>query len=142
VGIVLGVDQYWNMFAPYPTTEDGWYVIKGKLNDGSTYDIWNNQPVNYNKPDSIVKTYVDSYWQSYLMNIWDQDLADYRPYFADYLCRKWNTTHPIEKEVTEFKIYFMLNIVPPPGFHAEKTSRELLWTQSCDVDDDRQISAR
>jgi len=32
---LLRVDQRWDMFAPYPSKEDGWFVIPASLSDGS-----------------------------------------------------------------------------------------------------------
>src|SRR3546814_20825121 len=35
---VLRIDQLWNMFAPYPLKEDGWWVFPARLADGSEID--------------------------------------------------------------------------------------------------------
>jgi hypothetical protein len=39
LGPFLGLDQYWGMFAPSPSDEDGWYVIPGELRDGQKVDL-------------------------------------------------------------------------------------------------------
>ncbi len=39
LGPFLGLDQYWGMFAPSPSNEDGWYVIPGELRDGEKVDL-------------------------------------------------------------------------------------------------------
>jgi hypothetical protein len=39
LGPFLGLDQYWGMFAPSPSKEDGWYVIPGELRDGQKVDL-------------------------------------------------------------------------------------------------------
>lgn len=41
VGHLLRLDQKWNMFAPFPMTDDGWYAMPGQLADGRWVDLWN-----------------------------------------------------------------------------------------------------
>ena len=36
---MLRLDQFWNMFAPYPLKYDGWHVMRGKLRDGTVVDL-------------------------------------------------------------------------------------------------------
>jgi hypothetical protein len=38
--VILRLDQYWSMFAPYPLKDDGWYVMPGKTVDGREADVW------------------------------------------------------------------------------------------------------
>ena len=43
LGQTLRLEQYWNMFAPYPLRDDGWYVIDGTLSDGQKFDVFNSK---------------------------------------------------------------------------------------------------
>ncbi len=40
--LILRLDQKWSMFAPYPLMDDGWYVIPGKLKNGTEIDLFQN----------------------------------------------------------------------------------------------------
>ena len=39
LGPFLGLDQSWGMFAPSPSSEDGWFVMPGNLRDGQRVDL-------------------------------------------------------------------------------------------------------
>ena len=46
----FGLDQRWEMFSR-PFTKSGWFVIPGKLADGSDVELFRNQPaVDWQKP--------------------------------------------------------------------------------------------
>jgi hypothetical protein len=97
LGTFLGLDQYWGMFAPSPSNEDGWYVIPGELRDGRKVDLmpiirddYGMHPISYEKPQDIPATYKNEHWRKYLENIYNQDHADQRLYFGQYICRQWN----------------------------------------------------
>lgn len=60
VGYILRLDQSWNMFAPYPTKEDGWFVVVGRLNYGGLVDLFGNEngkDVSWEKPALVSSTY-------------------------------------------------------------------------------------
>lgn len=133
LAITLGLDQEWNMFAPYPLTFDGWYVIAGHLRDGSIVNVLHpDQAVSFAQPQSIADQYKNERWRKYLMNLSLSENADYRLYYARYFCRSWNTGRSSRdpKALIDFDIVFMgrQNSIsrPPTGF-----SRDLLWHHEC-----------
>lgn len=112
-GYMLGFDQYWNMFSP-PLLDDGWYVIPGKLRDGSEVDVYRDgAPVDWSKPRYVYKSYKNTRWRKYLMNIWSANHTDHRLYYGRFLCRQWNAAHPFEKQLEEFQIYFNEEMTKP-----------------------------
>jgi hypothetical protein len=120
VGIFLGLDQYWAMFAPSPPREDGWFVIPGKLSDGQqvdlmsiTHDDYGMHRVSYQKPQDVRATYENEHWRKYLQNLYAEDHADQRLNFADYLCEQWNTKHTGAKSVESFRIIYMRETTLP-----------------------------
>lgn len=121
--LFLHIDQYWNMFAPYPSIDDGWYIIPAKLKNGKVIDFFTNRPTTWKKPPLISSMYKDERWAKYMMNLWWRRNSVYRPYFASYLCNKWNKTHPIEEQAQNMSIYFMLKQVPPPFSPAATSAR-------------------
>jgi hypothetical protein len=126
------VDQQWNMFAPYPLKDDGWYVIPGKLRDGTEVDLYNGrEPVSWQKPLLLSATYKDDRWRSYMMNLFLlEDSEVYLSSFAKYLCQAWNRSHSYEKQVLSLDIVVMtrINEVKSPNNAFEKV---VLWHHSC-----------
>lgn len=132
IGNLLAVDQTWDMFAPTPLREDGWYIIPGNLRDGTVVDLYTDgKPVNWKKPESLSAAYPNDHWRSYMMNL-ELDEFGQKPmlYFARYLCRKWNENHSYAKQMISFDVIFMLKInsLENPQPHEKKT---VLWHQEC-----------
>jgi hypothetical protein len=133
IGLTLGLDQRWDMFAPNPLTYDGWYVIEGHLRDGRVVNVSHpERPFTFDQPASIADQYKNERWRKYLMNLSLSENADYRLYYGRYLCRSWNDGRPVvdPAALITFDIYFMAhqNSIkhPPNGF-----SRDLLWHHEC-----------
>lgn len=132
IGNILDIEQYWDMFAPYPVKIDGWYVIPGKLRDGTKVDLFTNGgPVTWDKPPLLSAIYSNDRWRSYMMNlVYEDDTEMFLYYYARYLCRQWNETHLFDKQLLNLKIFFMLKInsyEDPP----EEYEKTLLWEQQC-----------
>ena len=120
------------MFSPAPYKEDGWYVIPGVLQDGEIVDLFTDgKPVSWEKPPLLSATYKNDRWRSYMMNMWFEDESrGSLLYYARYLCRQWNKSHPYEKHVKSFEIIFMLKVN-----EINKTSlapqKIVLWKHRC-----------
>jgi len=133
IGLVLAIDQRWDMFSPNPLTYDGWYVIEGELRDGTHVNVLHPEsPVSYEKPASIADQYKDERWRKYLMNLSLGDYRAYRLYYGRYLCRSWNIGRwPKDSGALErFDIYFMgrQNSISDPN---RPYSKDLLWHHEC-----------
>lgn len=121
IGRVLHIDQEWNMFAPYPLKDDGWYIVPGTLSDGTNVDLFRDgKPVSWNKPAWIAIEYKNSRWIKYFFNLYQPGFVKYRRYYAEYLCRAWNTSHiDPKRKLINLQIIYMLEKTPLPG---ERTS--------------------
>ncbi len=130
---ITRLDQQFNMFAPTPLIEDGWYVMPGKLRNGGTIDVFSgHSPVSYEKPQWIAYTYKDQRWQKYMMNLWSSDLADFRQGYGRYICRTWNADHRnTNEELLSFDIIFMLERTPPPGDRTPVAHQVPIWHHEC-----------
>ncbi|HET6347414.1 MAG TPA: HTTM domain-containing protein, partial [Myxococcota bacterium] len=75
---MLRIDQDWGMFAPYPSKEDGWYVLQGKLDDGTVVDVYRHleEAPSWEKPEVVSDMYSNQRWSKYMMNIWLARNAD------------------------------------------------------------------
>ena len=129
--LILGLDQKWSMFSPYPSTNDGWYVIPGKLKDGTEIDVFKEgESVNWEKPTLVSITYQNQRWPKYLSNLHNKKHEQRRLYYGRYLCRNWNTKHQGNKRLDNFEIYFMLEKTLP-NYQTSKVKKILLWKHSC-----------
>ena len=127
----LRLDQEWNMFAPKPSTDDGWYVIVGKLRNGQgTNVLLRNSEISYEKPKRIIDLYGTQREAKYMLTLWEARNADYRLYYGKYLCRSWNIGYKGGDTLETFEIIFMredtlLN-------NREANPKEiLLWSHDC-----------
>ncbi len=131
LGSVTQLYQQWAMFAPYPSTNAGWYVIEGVKADSTRIDLWNGGPSTDARPADVAATYRDSQWRKYLINLWYAKYHRHRVHFARYLCRTWNEQHGSQDQVRVVNITFMLEVTPPPGQPRAPVKKDSLWRQAC-----------
>ena len=130
-GRTVRLDQSFDMFAPTPWLEDGWYAIPGKLANGDIIDLFNHGgDVRYTKPEFVAYTYDTQRDQKYMMNISDIKYAPYREGYAKYLCRQWNGVHDMKHQVVTFSIMYMMERTMPPG-QSVPIEPLTLWEHSC-----------
>ena len=128
IGEVTRVDQYWNLFAPYPSLEHGWYVVDAHLRDGDEIDLLTGKPVTWEKPPLVSATYTNERWRKYLMNLSTGQYASHRPYYAQYLHNVWNDSHPAAKKLATMEIYFVSETALP-HYRVSPRQHLRLWTQ-------------
>ena len=104
--LTLRIDQHFAMFAPTPVSEDGWYVVPGRLVNGRSVDVYRDgAPLSWERPKLISDHYINRRWRIYLWGITRTDRAAYRKYYAAYLCRQWDILH--EELLEGFDIILM-----------------------------------
>ena len=129
---ILQLDQDWSMFSPYPLRDGGWFVIPGKLKDGTEVDLFNEgKPVTWDKPSLVSTTFKNSRWRQYMMNLWIVTYQHHRLYYGQYLCRDWNSKHSGDKQLDQFEIYFMLERTPPPDQKGDPPVKTAIWKHWC-----------
>jgi uncharacterized membrane protein YphA (DoxX/SURF4 family)/predicted DCC family thiol-disulfide oxidoreductase YuxK len=131
---MLRIDQLWNMFAPFPLKEDGWFVIPAKLADGSEIDLLHPDrgAPDYSKPRHYSQEHENIRWHTYRGHMWEAGYATQRLYYGKYLCREWNKDkldNPTRRLMT-FKLIYMLERTPPPGM-ATQVEQVVLWRHEC-----------
>lgn len=129
---VSRVDQVWNMFAPYPLKDDGWYVVPGTLEDGTPVDIFRGVEgvVSWEPPKRIAAIYSNDRWRSYFMSLADEDKSSYRLYYAQYICREWNRGAAEGKRLATFEVDFMSRVILP-DYKAQPVEKLVLWEHDC-----------
>ncbi|KAF2069398.1 hypothetical protein CYY_009282 [Polysphondylium violaceum] len=108
------VEQYWSMFSPYPSKDNGWLVYPGILKNGTEVDIVTKLPVTFNKPEVISDTFPTQRWRKYLMNLEGSNLKEKRLHYGRYLCREWNWfgRNPGDAQLKSFKMIYMMQMTP------------------------------
>ncbi|WP_084711604.1 HTTM domain-containing protein [Nevskia ramosa] len=126
------LDQYWDMFAPFPSREDGWFVIPATLRDGTELDLLHpeRKGISYDKPEYITHEWQNIRWHKYMERVWSAAFADNRLYYGRWLCRDWNTTHVGQQQLDTFKIIYMLEKSVPPG-ETPTVEQIVLWRHGC-----------
>jgi len=104
----LGVSQRWDMFAPNPLPNDGWYVIPATRVDGMEIDLFQHgKVVSWDKPEMSSRLYDGERWRKYLQNISNGGLPETANYYAKYLCRSWNQSHTGSDKILDIKVIFV-----------------------------------
>jgi hypothetical protein len=114
---VARLDQKWEMFAPYPLKDDGWFVVDGHLHDGRETDLFRGGPVRWDKPEAIAQSYHGQRWSKYMRNLYLPKYKSMRLYYDKYLCRTWNAgkKRSDPDSLESIDLYFMKELTPPPG---------------------------
>jgi hypothetical protein len=125
------------MFAPYPLKDDGWFVIAGRLHDGSETELFRGGPVSFDKPEGIAQSYHGQRWSKYMRNLWLEKYKSMRLYYGRYLCRRHNEGKKrSDPDALEgFEMFYMEERTPPPGKPDPVPKEHSLWKHHCYTDD-------
>jgi len=104
----LRLDQRWNMFAPGPMLNDGWYIVEGLTVGGDRIDLWRaGRPVIADKPPLPSAEFTSQRWQKYMMNLRSQRQEGHRLLYLHYMCQQWNQQHEGDDQVVELQLVYM-----------------------------------
>lgn len=130
--LMTRLEQKWDMFAPTPLLDDGWYVMRGMLSDGTIVDALNG-PVgepSLQKPADVAGMYPSQLWRKYMVNLAGQGYAPLRPWFARWACQQWNLAAPADGALRELQIIYVIERTMPPG-EAPAMRSDTLWQGAC-----------
>ena len=117
----LRLDQRWNLFAPKPMTDDGWFVVPGALESGELVDVFRGgaplriAELEQTKPADVSSELGGYRWRKYLQNLRLERNTRHRALYAAYLCRDWNASHPGAQRATAVQLLYLRERTPPPG---------------------------
>lgn len=124
---VLRIDQRWELFAPYPSMEHGWFIVVASLNDGNQIDLFRNGlSVDYSKPKCVSAEFKDERWQKYISNLWKYDDNNNKEYYLDYLFRIWNDSDNSSKKIIKIELIYMLEKTPDMGKENKHPQKKIL----------------
>lgn len=124
-------NQQWNMFAPKPMRNDGWWIVEAHLSDGRTWDILHDKTFSEARPENIADTYPSTQWRKFLTNLYSEHDETYLLWFGKFLCRKWNTDAHKTQEVMNYKLIFMRELTAPEGQVSNPIQKQVIWNHKC-----------
>jgi hypothetical protein len=125
LGYWTGLYQTWELFAPFPVKDDGWYVIPGSLSDGRRVDLFRGgAEIDWRKPRYVALTFRNNRWRKYFEQLRRRELLG--PAYAAYLCREWNRRHEPSEFLESLEIFYVLEWTRPHFERAEPRRMRLL----------------
>ncbi|MEF8784854.1 MAG: HTTM domain-containing protein [Haloarculaceae archaeon] len=94
-------NKAWDMFAPYPPAEDGYYVMPATLQSGETVEALRHEPVAWEPPPDVSRTYGNERWRKLLYQLGGGTEAALREPVAEHLCWRWNERHDDRMEMVQ-----------------------------------------
>ena len=132
--LLLRLDQYWGMFAPFPQKDDGWYVIPGHLVNGAPIEVWTGAlgTPSFAKPPLVSASYPNQRWSKYMMNLWFSSYSDYRLYLGQYLCRRYNGINNarLPTSLKNFEITYVKEVTLP-NYQVSQPQPMVIWKHYC-----------
>lgn len=86
----------WDMFAPYPPSEDGYYVVPATLESGERVDALRREDVSWEPPSDVSQTYGNERWRKLLYQLDEERESALREPLLQHLCWRWNRAHDDE----------------------------------------------
>ncbi|HEY6724614.1 MAG TPA: HTTM domain-containing protein [Polyangiaceae bacterium] len=119
--------QGWSMFAPDPPRDDGKVVVEGRTKDGRRFD-----PLSQGVPDYDLNPTqgfeMNQLWGDFHRRIWQHRFRSYWNGFRDYLRNHHELTGHPENELAAFEVYYISEVVPPPGGQRAAPKKDHLFS--------------
>ena len=134
LGHFFRLEQSWNMFAPYPSTDDGWVVVEGKLKDATTVNVLDAAAeLSWERPTSVALSYDGPKWRKFWLSLWNYRNSSRRAPVGKYLCRRWNDMQNSSgRELLSYQVHFMSEATPAPGV-ASQVEKLRMWSHDCEA---------
>ncbi len=130
VAMALRLDQNWNMYAPEPLTDDGWFVVDAVMPDGRRLDLLRGgEERSWRKPSDVSSHYGTLRWRKAMRAMWMRTSSEQR---APYL--RWMCEQHLEaggERPDKVVLWYMLEESVPPGAEPPKVRRVRLAEGGC-----------
>jgi Vitamin K-dependent gamma-carboxylase len=115
IGKVIGLNQYWNMFAPAPYQYSSWLRVEGELADGSLVNLYApSQPLDDEKPAYVSGGYANQYWRRCMVMAFEFGEKPHQAGIVRYFRDRWNATHAADQQLVAARLVLMQQTVPLP----------------------------
>lgn len=122
--------QRWDLFAPNPSKEEGWWVAAGVTESGQQLDPLTGMVPTFEKPADLASRN-NRLWRKYLSRINAKSNEQYRLGFARYITRINHRKAPVGERLASFKLYHLTEKSPAPGKVAPPVVKSQLLSWNC-----------
>lgn len=119
-------EKAWDMFAPAPPTDDGWYVAPATLASGRQIDALRRTNLTWDRPPDVSVTFQNRRWRKLLYRLRGPPESTLRQPLARYLCQRWNRAHG--DDIATVRLVYVSSPTRPP----RDSARTGLGTYRCD----------
>ena len=124
------IRQRWGMFTDVYNAPAGWFVVTGRTAGGREVDVLAGGDLSPERPEQVSSSYINHNWRIYWHRISLDKNTVFRPYLADWLCRRWNEDPSIGDPLQEVFVYY-INEKTLPGYRVSELQAHLLIQQNC-----------
>jgi len=102
-----------------------------KMIVGCQVDLFskNNATPNFEKPRLPSSQYPRFRWRKFMEKILSTGHEEYLLRYGQFMCREWDRTHPPEKHLHTFEIFFVREYTTPTG--PASPEQILRWAHYC-----------
>jgi hypothetical protein len=116
LGKAVGLEQYWNMFAPQPFRVACWLRVEGELADGTLVNLYRpDEPLPDAKPARVSSTFSSQYWRRAMLTLYEFDEPAHQTATLRYFAHRWNMSHAADGQVTRMRLILLQEHIPPPN---------------------------
>ena len=98
-------NKAWDMFAPFPPSDDGWYVAPATLASGRQIDALKGTNLTWDRPPDVSATFDNRRWRKLLYQLRSPPETALHEPLARYLCGRWNRAH--EDDITRVRLVYV-----------------------------------
>jgi hypothetical protein len=121
------LNQQWNMFAPNPMKNDGWFIVKAQTETGEVLDLLNlKSDYSEERPRFMADRFQDSQWRKFLFSLREKNNEYFRGRFLRYLCLKYETY-----KIKDAELILMQERTPAIEKEAPEIKKISLWVFNC-----------
>lgn len=106
-GHLFRLDQRWNMFAPGPRHDGGWWVVHGRRADGVPVFLHPDGAARWEPPPVPADVYTGHRWRLYMWQYWFRLRDPYRPYLGRWLCRRHNEAAAPGERLQSLQVFYL-----------------------------------
>jgi hypothetical protein len=126
-----GLWQWWDMFAPLPLQYDGYLIIPGHFEDGTTFDLRTQQPI----PDRELRPHFGPLMRFYKLeeHVEQERYEQILLWWGRYYCHIYNVRRaaPVGERLTTLEIIFVYQNSHAPGAEPNPIEQDILWEHYC-----------
>ena len=141
-GELLSLHQSWDLFAPAPNREDGWWAVAGQLSgdgggdggdgDGALIDLVRGGALSNVRPEPPAEWYDGSHWFQYYLRLWEEArkprASQNTALFSSAV--QWHCVRA-GAGLARAALIFTREPTPPPGEPPSPPERVQVWQEEC-----------